>query len=171
MRAFRMSWLLATAAVATVATGTVIGLGEDAAVAQGNGEHEIIVTVKRIRALDKIDVFSKADFFARVTIAGKVVDSPVAKQGDDIAPNWMISHRVKPGVHDVRLEIFDKDVKSADLIDVNRINGRRHLDFSVNTKRCRISGFASGYRCGDAIQRAGDEKKKAEVTFTVDVKR
>lgn len=169
MRAFGCNVMIA-ASIAAAAATTI--LPDHLAYAQDKGAtREIIITVQRVRALDKLDLFSKADFFARVTIAGKAVDSPVAKQADDIRPNWVIKHSVPPGVHDVRLEIFDKDLKSAELIDVNRVDGRRHLEFTVNTRSCRIGGFASGYRCRQAIRRAGAERKKAEVTFTVDVRR
>lgn len=171
MRLFRPKWILAAAAATAAAAGALTIASDGTAVAQGNGGHEIVVTIKRIRALDKIDMFSKADFYARITIAGTAVDTPVIKQKADIEPNWVVSQRVRPGTHDVRIEVFDKDLKKSELIDVNRIDGRRFLDFQVNTRSCRILGFAGGYRCGADIQRAGEEKKKAELTFTVDVKR
>ena len=58
-----------------------------------------------------------------------------------------------------------------DLIDINRVANKRDLDFRVNTRTCSISGFAQGYSCRRTITRAGDEKKQAEISFKVDVRR
>jgi hypothetical protein len=41
----------------------------------------------------------------------------------------------------------------------------------VNTRNCRIDGFSSRFKCGQKITRAGKEKKAAEVTFIVMVKK
>ena len=151
--------------------GLIAGLAlvsvPDAAQAQ---QREITVTIKSVKALDKLDAFSKADFFARIRIAGETFSTPVVKQADQIVPNWQVSKRVAAGQHDIKIEILDKDLTKADLIDVNRITGKRDLDFSVNTRTCTIGGFSSSYRCGQNIVRGGTENKKAEVTFTVDVR-
>ena len=70
----------------------------------------------------------------------------------------------------MKLEIFDKDIgKGDDKIDINRIGEKRDLDFTVNTRRCRIEGFSERYRCGDPIRREGSESKKAAIEFYVDV--
>jgi hypothetical protein len=41
----------------------------------------------------------------------------------------------------------------------------------VNTKTCRVLGFSSVYRCTSTISRAGKEKKAAEISFVVTVKK
>lgn len=133
-------------------------------------QKEIVITVKSIKAIDKLDAFSKADFFARVRIAGQTIDSPIAKQAEQATPNWEIKKTVPAGRHSVQLEIFDKDLTKVEAIDINRIDKKRDLDFTVDTRTCRIAGFANGYRCGDTITRAGNERKKAEISFTVDVR-
>ena len=61
--------------------------------------------------------------------------------------------------------------KADDKIDINRITPKRDLDFTVDTRRCRVIGFANSFRCGDAIHRSGSEAKKAEIVFYVDVNR
>ena len=132
---------------------------------------EIIVTITRVQALDKFDALSKADMMARVTIAGERSTTEVIKNQDDIRPNWVIKKNVAAGTHDVKVEILDKDVTKNELIDINRVDNKRDLDFKVNTRNCQVTGFTQSYRCRSAIVRAGNEKKKAAITFTVDVKR
>ncbi len=133
--------------------------------------HEITVTISRVKAVDKMDVFSKADFFARVTIAGEALSTPAVRQQDDIRPNWKIVKRVAAGEHKIKLEILDKDATKTDPVDVNKLDAKRDLDFTVNTRSSRVAGFASTYRTGATISRAGRERKAAEVTFTVEVKK
>jgi hypothetical protein len=130
---------------------------------------EIDITITNVKALDAFDELSKGDTFAQVTIGKDVKATPVVTQEAEIKPNWHIVHKVKPGKYDVKVEIFDKDVSVNDLIDINRRANRRPLEFTIDTRSCRITGFSESYKCGDSIKRAGDEKKKAEVTFTVKV--
>lgn len=155
---------------AAVAIALAFGaLGAVPAVAE-----EIIITVERVRALDKIDLGpgGKADFFAVATIDGKSIKSPVIKRAEDIAPNWVLALPVGRGTFDVKLEIYDQDVLSKpDPIDINRLPGKRDLDFRVDTRNCTVSGFAQQYDCRRTITRAGDEKKMAEIAFKVEVRR
>lgn len=146
----------------------VLGATPTTAAAQ---DHEVTVKVTKVRAIDRADEFSDGDFFARVTIDGEKLESPVVKQEGSIRPDWVLSKKVKPGVIKVKFEIIDKDLSVDDPIDVNRIDNKRDLDFTVNTRTCRIEGFATTYRCGSTIVRAGKEKKAAEVAFTVTVKK
>lgn len=134
-------------------------------------EHEITVTIKTVKALDSIDTFSKGDFYARVTINGTVQKTAHVRQSAAISPNWKIVQKVPPGTHKIKVEILDKDASLDDPIDINRIDNKRDLDFTVNTKNCKIEGFASTYRCGKTITRGGNERKKAEAAFTVGVKK
>ena len=137
---------------------------------------EIIVTVESLQALDRIDVGGgQADFFAQVTIDGTVFRSPRIRRADVVRPNWTFSKRVRSGTYDVKLEIFDKDIFSKDdQIDINRLDGKRDLDFRVRTQPCAVLDFAEPYACrGRAvtITRAGREQKSAEIRFTVDTRR
>lgn len=136
-----------------------------------NASHEVIITISRVRAVDKFDNFSKADFLARVGIDGDTISTKQVRQADNIRPNWVLAKRVAPGVHNVKLAILDKDLTKSESVDINRLDGKRDLDFSVDTRNCRIEGFVTTYRCGQTIVRAGKEKKAAEVTFTVQVKK
>ncbi len=156
----------------TIAMAATLGLGMLGA-APALAE-EISVTVEHVRALDKIDLGpgGKADFFAVLTIDGKSVKSPVIKRAEDIRPNWVLSLPVGRGTFDVKLEIYDQDVVSKpDPIDINRLPGKRDLDFRVDTRNCTVSGFSQDYNCRRTITRAGDEKKQAEISFKVDVRR
>lgn len=167
LRAVRAT-VLATAMAALPIAGATL-MPRDAAAQAGS--HEITITISRVKAVDKMDMFSKADFFARATIGGEALASPTARQADDIQPNWKFVKRVSPGLHKVKLEVLDKDATKADPVDINRLNAKRDLDFAVNTRNCRIEGFTSSYKCGATISRAGKERKSAEVTFTVEVKK
>jgi hypothetical protein len=133
---------------------------------------EIIVNISRVKALDRSDNLSRPDFLARVTISGEpFVTKPVMNR-DDIQPtDWVFRKSVPPGKHDVKIEILDKDVTKNESIDINRIDGKRDIDFAVDTRRCVVTGFSPPQRCGARIVRAGAERKKAEITFSVDARR
>lgn len=167
MRRFIVSSIAAVA----VAASAVTFVTTSDAVAQARGERTVTITVNRVRAIDAVDAFSKADFFARVTINGVAVETQPIKQQADISPNWQIVHKVPNGRHDVTLEIFDKDLTKVEPIDINRVDNKRKLDFTVDTRSCSVSGLTGISRCGQTIVRAGAERKKAEVTFTVGVSR
>ena len=128
---------------------------------------EIVVVIRQVRALDKIDQASPADFMVRVTIDGAQQTSPVIKDQDVIRPNWTLRRQVEPGAHELKVELFDKDVIATDAIDINRLADKRDLDFSVDTRSCVITGFSTPYRCGSLITRAGNERKRAAIAFTV----
>jgi hypothetical protein len=132
---------------------------------------EITVNITRLKALDKIDQLSAADFLARVTISGEVFETKVVRNKDVIRPDWIVRKRVAAGSHDIKIEIVDKDVTKSELIDVNRIDNKRDLDFKVDTRSCLIGGFSETIRCGTLIRREGQEVKKAEIVFSVAVSR
>lgn len=133
--------------------------------------HEVTVTVTRFKALDKADEMSAGDFFARVTINGKAKDSAIISNKMEGTPKWQISTSVPPGVRDVKVQLIDNDVSVDDPIDINRVAGKRDIDFKIDTRSCRIDGFSQAYKCGATISRAGTEAKKAEISFTVSVKK
>lgn len=133
---------------------------------------EITVTILRVSALDRDDALSRPDFLARVTIAGEAfVTKPILNQTDIQPTDWVFRKTVSAGSHEVKVEILDKDITKNDFVDINRIDNKRDLDFTVNTRRCTVTGFSPSYRCGNRIVRAGGERKKAEITFRVDARR
>lgn len=147
-----------------VATLTV-GHGQAAA-----AEKELTIKISNVRLLDKVDELSKGDLYARVVINGESQKTLVVKGENVIKPDWKITKKVPSGVQKVKIELDDKDVTQDDMIDINRVDKKRDLDFTVSTKSCRIEGFSSTYKCGSSITRAGGEAKKAEITFSVSVK-
>lgn len=159
------------AAVAIAASVGAIAATEAAAQQNRNSNRTITVTIEHVKGLDVADAFSKGDFFARVTVNGKVSESQPIKQQGDIRPNWKLTHTVPSGPHNVTLEIFDKDLTKIEAIDINRVDNKRQLDFTVDTRSCRITGLTGISRCGQKIVRAGAERKRAEVEFTVSVAR
>jgi hypothetical protein len=152
-------------------TGLVSVLVLSGAMASQARADEIIVTIERVTALDQEDALSRPDFLARVTIAGEAFVTPVIRNQNTITPNWVLSKNVPAGTHNVKVEILDQDVTKNDLADINRVDNKRDIDFTVNTRNCRIQGFSSPFRCGSKIVRAGTERRKARVTFSVAVKR
>ena len=159
---------LACALAAFPLSAVILGSTVSSAAAK---DPEVIIKVTNVRALDRADEFSDGDFFARVTINGEKLESPVVKQEGSIKPDWILSKKVKAGVVNVKFEIIDKDLSVDDPIDINRVDNKRDLEFTVNTKTCRIGGFATSFKCGAKINRAGKEKKAADVTFIVTVKK
>lgn len=133
-------------------------------------DKDVTVTILKVRAIDKVDEFSKGDFYARVTIGGTVLTTQPVKQSNIDKPDWKLSTKVKPGKVDIKVEILDKDVTVDDPIDINKVDNKRALDMTLNTKSCSIKGFSKGYSCGDTITRTGQEKKAAEVAFKINVK-
>jgi hypothetical protein len=131
--------------------------------------HEITVKVTGFKPLDKADELSNGDFFARVTINGaSEVTKTITTDKSEVHPDdWKITKTVPAGVHKVRVELIDKDVSVDDPIDINRVDGKRDLDFTVDTRSCRIEGFSETYSCGTTIRRTGTENKKAEISFVV----
>ncbi len=149
---------------------SILALGTTATTAAAK-DPEVIIKITRVRALDQADAFSKGDFYAKVNIGGETISTPPVKQESSINPNWVVSRKVKAGVVKVNIGVFDKDVSVDDPIDINRVDNKKDLDFTINTKTCKIEGFSSTYKCGAKISRAGKEKKAAEITFIVTVKK
>jgi len=154
---------LALAAIAALSAVLVGG-------PSGASAAEIVITVKKFHALDKADELSSGDFFARMKIDGKAAFSPVLTGQEVFTPDWTLTLPAKSGKNDVNLSLIDKDLSVDDPIDINRVASKRDLDFTVNTRTCRIEGFAETYKCGQTITREGSETKKASITFSVDVK-
>lgn len=141
------------------------------AVATTASAAEITVTIERVNGRGPGDLWSRSDFFARVTIGGVTTTTDVVRNQNDAKPNWVITREVPRGTHDVKIEILDKDLTKQELIDITRTAGKKDLDFKVSTRPCRVIGFSGGTRCGQPIVREGDEGKSAEITFRVDTKR
>lgn len=171
------AWMLRTAAGRAVVSGAglaaigsgLLALAPGEAVAQG--KHEITVTITRFHALDKADELSRGDFFARVTIDGEAQITPTVSDQAEVSPDWKITKSVSPGLHKVKLELIDKDVSVDDPIDINRLDKKRDLDFSVDTNSGVVDGFSEPHKVGQTITRAGAENKKASITFKVTVKK
>ena len=133
----------------------------------------LVVRDDHVVALDKIDLptAGRADFYAQVTVGRRTVKSKFVRNADDVRPNWVMVVPVRREKVSVKLEILDRNVlRKATQVDINRLPNKRDLDFEVDTRRCVITGFAETYKCGATIRRAGDERRRAEITFTVDVR-
>ncbi len=136
--------------------------------------HQIVLNVQEVKALDKYDELSLGDIYARVAIAGTTQSTPILKQtaavGQVLKPDWQIIQNVGPAAASGQSRIDRQDLSQDDVIDINRLPSRRVLEFTIDTRRCRIEGFASDYTCKSPINRVGKEAKAAEITFMVDAK-
>ena len=84
---------------------------------------ELALVITKVTALDAADTWLAGpdDFYARVTIDGEVFTTKIKRQRNHAEPNWKVTKYVRGGPHDVKLEIFDKDIgKGDDKIDINR---------------------------------------------------
>lgn len=153
------------------AIAAVVMLGAVPAVATTASAAEVTVTIERVNGRGPGDLWSRSDFFARVTIDGVTTTTDVVRNQNNATPNWTITREVRRGIHDIKIEILDKDVTKQESIDITRTPSKKDLDFRANTRTCSVLGFAEGYRCGQSIVREGDEGKSAEITFRVDMKR
>ena len=148
-----------SAGVATVLTATP---------SLAQSRRDVTVTIDHVKALDLVDwgVAGQADFFARVTIDGETFVTKPARGQNDVRPNWVFTKRVRASTRvPVKVEIFDKDVfKPDERVDINRVDRKRDLDFTINTFSCRVGGFSDVYRCRQPITRGGQERKRAEIT-------
>jgi hypothetical protein len=164
-----------SARIALTAVSFACGLLAVADVASAQSRRDVSVTIDHVKALDRVDwgVAGQADFYARVTIAGETFVTKPARGENDVRPNWVFTKSVRASARvPVKVEIFDKDVfKPDERVDINRVNAKRDLDFTVNTYNCSIGGFSNSFRCKQPIMRGGQERKRAEVTFRVDVSR
>lgn len=159
-----------SAGVLGVALAAVMAFGAWSETQAQGATHEVTVTIKSYKALDSLDRLSKADVFARVTIGGKVLTSPVLNGKDGGKPNWVLKAEVPAGDTKVKVELLDKDAALDDPIDINVVANKRDLDFTVNTTSGKIAGFSSPYKVKQSITRAGKETKKASITFVVTAK-
>lgn len=160
--------------LAVVALGFV-ALMASAAVTYAAKMHSITIDIDQVRTIDKYDELSRGDLFARVTIAGETKTTEVLKQiaatEAIVKTKWVITKDVKPGTHPIKIELVDKDLTQDDVIDINRVDKRRVLEFTVNTDTCKVEGFSTVYKCKSRISRTGKENKAAEIFFTVSVKK
>jgi len=151
---------------------TIIAFFITASPAHAQRSDEVVVKIMRVKAVDKADIFSKADFYAKVTIAGEAMTTKPIRGSNDVRPDWVLSKKVPRGTHDIKIELLDKDpLKPDDKIDINRVGSKRDLEFKINTTSCRVLGFSDDYRCASRIVRVGGEKKSAEIRFSVSVKK
>lgn len=150
---------------ACLALGVLAGA---AGVSQSASAADVVFTVHKITALDAIDV-TPADFYVRVVIGGKIHLTPVAKQNNDIEPNWQITQSANGRYVTFFLEVWDKDLQKDDQVDINPRTDRnkRPIEFRLDTRTCRLLDLGGSPRCGDRVTYSGNEKKKATIVFSV----
>jgi hypothetical protein len=155
--------------VSICAAAIVLIVGVPPALAQ---TVQISVRIEKIVALDVANWTSPADFFARISIDGKSIQTPVVLNQNDISPNWEYREiAVGGGVRRIRIEVLDEDVTFNDPIDVNPQAGKRELDLTIDTSAlpCVVAGDVTG-SCNSSIISAGSESGRASLQFRIDAR-
>jgi hypothetical protein len=127
------------------------------------------VRIRRVHAIDGLDLGSAADFYSRITIDGNTVRTPTVMNQDDASPNWLstISSTANP-IH-IKIEVYDQDDALSgpdDHCDINPTSAR-DLDLYYNVATGAITGDATG-TAGTEIHSVGaGNDNRAEVWFTI----
>jgi len=108
---------------------------------------EVTVTIKEIRALDKIDLLSEADFYLKVFINGDEFQSDVWKNADYLPDlDWSATYNVDDFVEivDIRIELWDWNILFDRPCDISK------NDASVNDTAVVLEySIAGGWWWGD----------------------
>jgi hypothetical protein len=140
------------------------------------GRNLVSVTVKQVVAIDsRFDLFSKADFYAKVEINGNKQQSKTIDNEDNIQPNWYFGQKVATTQRYVPLSIsvFDEDSPDGDdQADLNPLKDHRALDLTYDIVEGKVIGGAGlngrVYQKGsDIIVRGAGDSDRAEVRFSV----
>ena len=83
---------------------------------------EVTVTIKEIRAFDKIDLIGNPDFYVKVFINDVEHISPVWKNQKYVKPNWSITQDVPDDIENVfiQIQLWDKNLLKDQLCDISK---------------------------------------------------
>lgn len=141
----RWRWLCLLAALAPLALSAFAGTAAPAA-AQAGGQVYARIAVDRVQALDSIDTFGSADFYARLRIAGHSVQTEPIDNENVITPYWELGEVIafSAGGFSAEVEIWDEDSGfdgRDNQIDIIDLDGRTlGLGVAFDEKRCGFSG-------------------------------
>jgi len=129
----------------------------------------------------KIDPGGRADFFARITIAGQTFVEAMQLDRSDVSPAWTTIKFVPSSAAasvPIRYELWDEDGGVAgddDHCDINPGRGARDLNFSFSVGTHGCAGDVTGVHDSPvtAVVSAGakPDKDRAVVRFTVTERR
>jgi PKD repeat protein len=145
---------------------------------QGNGASEVrvVVTIKSLEELGKLDHASHPDFYAVVGINetqyNNKPDNEFWEEKDFIRPGWEFFRMVNASndnVH-ISIEIWDEDEAPGnddDRADIYpNVETVIHLNLDVTT--CEVKGYLDG-RCGKTFVSEGEGDDAVRIEFKIDV--
>lgn len=145
---------------------TSLTVEQNKALGAPNGGHIVRVIIEHVTALDNLDTFGGADFYADITIDGVAVRTPVVLDDNDIQPTWSHVVQVPAARTDTAIEIalWDQDggLNGADdHVDLQAESGR-NLVFTVNLATCSGS-------CVAVLNSSGTENDRASIQLRTEV--
>ena len=138
-------------------------------------EETITVVVHRIAAIINFDgdflKKDRADFYAKVSIGGYWVKSPIWHGQDDARPSWAATEYGLGTNVPITIQVMDEDgafEDKDDHADINADEGVKDLQLWYNTATGRITGDVQG-RKGQKLHSRGGGKDsdKAQIWFSI----
>ena len=113
---------------------------------------EVTVTIKEIRAFDKIDFFNDPDFYAKVFINDVEHTSPIWRNQKYLKPNWSITQDVPDDEEYVviRIQLWDHNFLRDRLCDISRSDQSDPNSYDVEL----IYSLKTGHWQGDDYVRS-----------------
>ena len=117
-----------------------------------NEDLSVTVTIKEIRALDKIGLIGKPNFYVKVSINDAVTTSRVWRNNKYLKPNWSVTQDVPDDEENVKIKIqlWDWNLGKDKLCDISSIynqglRDKRDIDlvYSLKTGHWRGDDFNS----------------------------
>ncbi|MBA2748338.1 MAG: hypothetical protein H0U45_06275 [Tatlockia sp.] len=124
----------------------------------------------------KIDPLGKADFYAKITVAGQTFTEAMQLDRSDVSPAWSTIKFIPTALTSVSIhyELWDEDGGTRgddDHCDINQIAGKQDLDLTFLVGNQLLAGDIAGVRDSEsnAVQSEGrkPDKDRAIVRFYV----
>jgi len=138
-------------------------------------DNTVTVVINRVRAISNFDgdfiKKDRADFYAKVSIGGYWVKSPIWHGQDDARPSWAAVENGLGRVLTITIQVMDEDGSFEDTddhADINPETGVKDLHLWYDTQTGRIWGDVSG-RKGEKLTSRGanSDSDKAEIWFSI----
>ncbi len=143
--------------------------------AGGQTGRTVTVTIVRVAQKDNLDKMDqlgsdKADFYSLVQIGQGPLIKSKNMSDDDGRPNWKFTGSSNGRYVGIRIKLNDDDggvEEQDDFVDINPKNGKKDLNFTLDTRTGRISGDVQGRR-GQVIRSDGQhDSDRGRIWFVV----
>jgi len=111
-----------------------------------NEDLSVTVTIKKIRAFDKLDAFSDPDFYIKLIVNGEEFKSPIWNNQKVVTPEWEKTVDVPDDkeIVNITIQLWDDDPGIDDICDIakndNENPNRNDLNLHYNLKTGHWSG-------------------------------